>query len=72
MYLLEMLLRMQHEMCAVTDDVVKMLDLLQSVVAKHALGCWEAAKAAKAADTIEAEILLEVPTSRFRRAGTGI
>lgn len=64
-----MLLRIQHEMCAVTDDVVKMLDLLQSVVAKHALGCWEAAKAA---GTIEAEILLEVPTSRFGRAGMGI
>ncbi len=66
---MEMLLRMQHEMCAVTDDVVKMLDLLQSVVAKHALGCWEAAKAA---GTIEAEILLEVPASRFGRADMGI
>jgi len=64
-----MLLRMQHEMCAVTNDVVKMLDLLQSVVAKHALGCWEAAKAA---GIVEAEIILEVPTSKFRRAGIGI
>ena len=60
MYFLEMLLRMQHEMCAVTDNVVKILDLIQSVVAKYALGCWEAAKAAGA---IEADILFEVPTA---------
>ncbi len=67
--MLEMLLRMQHEMCAVTDDVVKVLDLLQSVVTEHPLGCW---KAAKAAGTVEAETLLKVLTSRFGRAGMGI
>ena len=69
MYLLEMLLGMQHEMCAVADDIVKVLDLFQSLVAKHALGCWETAKAA---GTIEAEIVFEVPTSKFGKAGTGI
>jgi hypothetical protein len=69
MYFLEILLRMQYEMCAVTDDFVKMLDLVQSVVAKHALGCWEAARAVC---TIEAEIILEVPASRFERAGMPI
>ena len=52
-----MLLRMHHEMCAVTDNVVKMLDLLQSVVAKRALGCRETAEVACA---IDAKVLLEV------------
>ncbi len=64
--MLEMLLGMQHEMFVVADDVIEILDLHQSVVTEHALGCWETAKAA---GTIEAEILLEVPTSRFGRAG---
>lgn len=41
----------------------------ESVVAQQALGCWEAAKAA---GTIEAEILFEVSTTKFGRAGIGI
>ncbi len=55
--LMEMLLRIQPKMCAVADDVVEMLDLRQSVVAKHTLGCWETVKATR---TIEAEIVLAV------------
>jgi len=54
---MEMLLRIQPKMCAVADDVVEMLDLRQSVVAKHTLGCWETVKATR---TIEAEIVLAV------------
>jgi len=56
-------------MFVVADDVIEILDLYQSVVTEYALGCWETAKAV---GIIEAEILLEVPTSRFGRAGMGV
>ena len=56
---------MPHEICAATDDGVEMLDLLQSVVAEHARGCWGTTKAA---DTFEAEMPLEMQTSIFEEA----
>ncbi len=48
---------MQYKNCAVADDVVEMLNLRHSVVAKHTLGCWETAKATR---TIKADIVLTV------------
>jgi len=55
---------MQHKICAVIDNIIKILNLLQSVVTKHALGCR---KTAKTADTIEAEILLKIYLSKIEK-----